>query len=48
MDDAPSQIREWKAEEVCQIFKVLIVDHLGQMPFDSDLLKDLQVFLTKD
>lgn len=29
MEDEPSQIQEWNMEEVCQIFKVLIVDHLG-------------------
>lgn len=41
MDEEPGQIQEWNEEEVFQIFKVLIVDHLGQMPFDSDILKDL-------
>jgi hypothetical protein len=46
MDDAPSQIKEWNDEEVFQIFKVLLVNHLSKKPFDSEILKDLQVFLT--
>jgi hypothetical protein len=29
MDEEPGQIQEWNEEEVFQIFKVLIVDHLG-------------------